>query len=314
MDHLADLVAEGFGLSAPLRDLSPIARGEQGQVWRLDTDRGSYAVKESFEPSSEVEAAADVAFQEAVLASSTVSMPRPIRTASGSVLATVAGRQVRAYEWFDLLPTDYNFDAAVVGETIAAIHRVQHEPARPVHQWYTAPVGASTWHDLSRRVTASGASFADCFAAEVPTLIALETLLEPRQQLQNCHRDLFADNILPMAQGGICVIDWENCGLEEPGQELGVVLFDFTVGNPERSRRLHDAYVDAGGPGRLTGRGTFSMLIAQFGHFFESAAKEWLDPKSSEADREHAVSRFDELFAKPLTLDRIDEFLDAVSV
>jgi Ser/Thr protein kinase RdoA (MazF antagonist) len=313
MDHFADLVAEGFGLSAPLRDLSPVARGEQGQVWRLDTEHVSYAVKESFEPSSEIEVAADVAFQETVLASSNVSMPRPIRTPSGSVLATVAGRQVRAYEWFDLLPTDYSFDAALVGETIAAIHRVQHEPARPVHPWYTDPVGASTWHDLSRRVTASGAPFADGFAADVPTLIALEALLEPRQNLQNCHRDLFADNILPMAQGGICVIDWENCGLEDPSQELGVVVFDFTVGNPERSRRLHDAYVEAGGPGRLSGRGDFSMLIAQFGHFFESAAKEWLNPESSEGDRDHAIGRFNELFATPLTLDRIDELLDSVS-
>jgi Ser/Thr protein kinase RdoA (MazF antagonist) len=313
MDHRADLVAEAFGLSAPTRDLSPVARGEQGQVWRLDTRHGSYAVKESFEPSSEIEAAEDVAFQEAVLASSNVSMPRPIRTTSGSVLATVAGRQVRAYEWFDLLAADYTFDAVVVGETIAAIHRVQHEPARPVHRWYTDPVGAAAWHDLSRRVTASGAPFADGFAAGVPTLIALEGLLEPRQNLQNCHRDLFADNILPMARGGICVIDWENCGLEDPSQELGVVVFDFTVGNPERSRRLHDAYVDAGGPGRLTGRGAFSMLIAQFGHFYESAAKEWLDPKSLEEDREHAISRLEELFTTPLTLDRIDEFLDAVS-
>jgi Ser/Thr protein kinase RdoA (MazF antagonist) len=311
--HATDLVSQEFGLGAPLRDLSPVARGEQGQVWRLDTEHGSYAVKESFEPSSEIEAAADVDFQEAVLASSSVSMPRPIRTIAGSVLATVVGRQVRAYQWFDLLPADHRFDAAVVGETIAAIHRVQHEPARPVHPWYTDPVGATAWHDLSRDVTASGAPFADAFAAEVASLIGLEALLEPRQNLQNCHRDLFADNILPQAQGGICVIDWENCGLEEPSQELGVVLFDFTMGNPERARRLHDAYVDAGGPGRLTGRGAFSMLIAQFGHFFESAAKEWLDPESSAKDREHAISRFDELFATPLTLDRIDELLDAVS-
>jgi aminoglycoside phosphotransferase (APT) family kinase protein len=162
-------------------------------------------------------------------------------------------------------------------------------------------------------VTSSRAPFADGFAAHVPTIIALEALLEPRQNLQNCHRDLFADNILPMAQGGICVIDWENCGLEDPSQELGVVMFDFTLGNPQRSRQLHDAYVDAGGPGRLSDRGAFSMLIAQFGHFYEAAAREWLDSESSEEDRKHAISRFDELFATPLTLDRIDGLLDAAS-
>ncbi|HUP17184.1 MAG TPA: phosphotransferase [Acidimicrobiia bacterium] len=313
MDEIAGRIAAAFGLSDAVADLVPAARGEQGQIWRLDTESGSYAIKESFEPQSEAEAAADVAFQEAVLAGSKISMPRPIRTTSGSVLATVADRRVRVYEWIDLLPTDYSFDVAVVGETIAAIHRVRHEPARPIHPWYTEPVGVAAWHDLSRRVTSSKAHFADAFAAHIPTLTALEALLEPRQNLQNCHRDLFADNILPMAQGGLCVIDWENCGLEDPVQELGVVVFDFTMGNPEGSRRLHDAYVDAGGPGRLSGRGDFSMLIAQFGHFFESAAKEWLNPESSEEDREHALGRFNELFATPLTLDRIDEFLDAVS-
>ncbi len=313
MDASADQIAAAFGLGDAIGDLDPAARGEQGQVWRLDTEQGSYAVKESFEPQSETEAAADVAFQEAVLGASNVSMPRPIRTTSGSVLAMTARRQVRVYEWVDLLPTNTGFDAVVVGETVAAIHRVRHEPSRPVHPWYTDPVGASTWHDLSRRVTSSRAPFADGFAADVPMLIALEALLESPQDLQNCHRDLFADNILPMAQGGICVIDWENCGLEDPSQELGVVMFDFTVDNPERSRQLHDAYVEAGGPGRLTERSTFSMLIAQFGHFYESAAEEWLDPESSEEDKKHAIGRFDELFSSRLTLDRLDEFLDAVT-
>ena len=313
MDELAGRIAAAYGLGDAFAELVPAARGEQGQVWRLDTDQGTYAVKESFEPQEEDEAAADIAFQEAVLATGSVALPRPIRTPSGPVLATVAGRRVRVYEWIDLLPTDYSFDVAVVGETIAAIHRVRHEPARPIHPWYTEPVGASDWQDLSRRVTASRAPFADGFAEDLPMLIALEALLEPRQNLQNCHRDLFADNILPMAQGGLCVIDWENCGLEDPSQELGVVVFDFTMGSPERSRRFHDAYIDAGGPGRLSGRGDFSMLIAQFGHFYESAAREWLEPDSSEEDQKHAIGRFDELFTKPLTLDRIDEFLDAVS-
>ena len=313
MSNLAEQVAAAFDLGEAVGGLAPAARGEQGQVWRLDTALGSFAVKESFEPQSEAEAALDVAFQQAVLARTTISMPRPVRTPSRSVLAVADDRQVRVYTWVDLLPTNTNSDPAVVGETVAAIHRVRHEPARPIHPWYNDPVGTSTWHDLSRRATASRAPFADGFAEVIPTLIALEALLEPRQNLQNCHRDLFADNILPMAQGGLCVIDWENCGLEDPSQELGVVLFDFTFGKPQGSRQLHDAYVDAGGPGRLTGRGTFSMLIAQFGHFFESAAEEWLDPESTEEDKDHALGRFDELFTRPLTVDRIEEFLDAVS-
>ena len=313
MHRLSDRVATAFGLGSPTGDLLPVARGEQGRVWRLDTDRSSYAVKESFEPQTEFEAAADVSYQEAVLRESDVAMPQPIRTMSGSVLAIAAGRQVRVYEWIDLLPSNNAFDPVTVGETVAAIHRVRHEPARPLHPWYTDSVGESTWDDLSRRVSALRAPFADGFAASVPTLIELEALIEPPTLLQNCHRDLFADNMLPMAQGGICVIDWENCGLEDPSHELAVVMFDFTVGNPDRSRQLYGAYRDAGGPGCLDRQGAFSMLIAQFGHFYESAAREWLDPKASDEDREHAIARFEELFTTPLTIDRIDQILDVAS-
>ena len=313
MDGLSDSVASAFDLGNAIGDLVPVARGEQGRVWRLDTDQSSYAVKECFEPQIESEAAADVAYQEAILRESEVAMPQPITTASGSVLAMAGGRQVRIYEWIDLLPSDNAFDPVTVGETVAAIHRVRHEPARPLHPWYIDPVGESTWADLSRRVSASRAPFADGFAASVPTLIDLEALIEPPTTLQNCHRDLFADNMLPMAQGGICVIDWENCGLEDPSHELAMVIFDFTVGNPERTRHLYGAYQQSGGQGCLDGPGVFSMLIAQFGHFYESAAREWLDPQSSHEDRGHAIARFDELFRTPLTIDWIDQVLDLAS-
>ena len=294
-------------------DLAPVARGEQGTVWRLDTDLGSYAIKEPFEPQTEADASADVAYQEAVLASSKVPMPSPMWTSSGSVLATVEGRQLRAYEWVDLLPSDADSDPALVGRTVAAIHQVRHQPARPLHPWYVDPVGASVWREISRRISADNAPFADAFEAEVPVLIELEGLIEQPRSLQNCHRDLFADNILPMAHGGICVIDWENCGLEDPSHELCVVMFDFTAGNRGRPSQLYDAYVDAGGPGRVSGRGDFSMLIAQFGHFHESAAKEWLHPTSSEDERAHAMGRFEELFRAHLTVELIDELLDAVA-
>src|SRR5688500_10723218 len=157
---MAGQVAAAFGIGTPIGELTPVARGEQGTVWRLDTARGSYAIKEPFEPQTEADAEADVAYQEAVLASASVSMPHPIRTSSGSVLATVAGRQVRAYQWVDLLPSDTRSDPVLVGRTVAAIHRVRHQPARPLHPWYVDPVGASEWREISRRISAANAPFA----------------------------------------------------------------------------------------------------------------------------------------------------------
>jgi len=94
------------------------------------------------------DAAADVAYREAMLASGAVSMPRPIRTVAGQVLVDVAGYQVRAYEWVDLLAMDPDLDPAVVGATLAAIHQVHYAPARPLIGWYTDPVGAQRWTQL----------------------------------------------------------------------------------------------------------------------------------------------------------------------
>lgn len=172
-----------------------------------------------------------------MLAQSKVQMPRPVRTTSGSVLAEVAGRRVRVYTWVDLLPVNIDHDPVMVGETVAAIHRVRHDRPRPVHPWYTNPVGAIRWTELNRDLQAVGAPFAAAFAAEIPMLIKLESLIEAPRNLQSCHRDLFADNILPTPDGGACVIDWENCGLEDPSHELAVVLYDFCFASESRSAR-----------------------------------------------------------------------------
>lgn len=307
-------LADRFALGAPLAGPARVARGFQGMVWRLDTETGSYAVKELYARLTEAEAEGDVAFQEAVLAdASEVSLPRPIRTRDGAVLAEAGDDQFRVHGWADLLGPDKRLDAQVVGRAVGAIHRVRFAGDRPVHPWYTEPVGAERWRDLSDALPSTGAPFADAFAEVTPELIALEALLEEPRDLQTCHRDLFADNLLPGADGNVWVIDWENCGAEDPTHELAVVLTEFAAGDPARSRALWESYRDAGGTGRLRSRGSFTMVIAQFGHFFESSALTWLNPASSEEDRRRAVDRFDEGVTDAFTVDRMDEILDAVA-
>ena len=153
-------------------------------------------------------------------------------------------------------------------------------------------------------------------------LVALEGLMEEPGELQTCHRDLWADNVLRTTAGGLCVIDWENCGLADPSQELALVLFEFGLGDPRRARALYRAYLEAGGPGRIDRRGNFSMLIAQLGHIGEDACTRWLDPGprgrrerhearaeqfirwlnpgESEAERKHQEARVEEFVKLPL--------------
>ena len=283
-DHGADIAAAyqlGTALSHPVL----AARGEQGRVWRLDTDSGSYAVKELLVRQGEAEAAEDVAYQEAVLATGLLRLPSPRRTGRGRVLSEHGPHQVRVYEWHDLLAIDNTQDPALVGRTYAAVHRVQHPTARPLIGWYTDPVGADRWRELQERSEAAGAPFAAQLAAEIPHLLQLERLLTVPTDLQMCHRDLWSDNLPPTATGEVCVIDWENCGLAAPAQELPMALIDFCYVDQQRTATFYAAYLDAGGPGRLVRREDFTMVIAQFGHFWEKDVQTYLVPDASDATR-----------------------------
>lgn len=310
-DHAGD-IARTYGLGSAVEDMAISARGLQGEVWRLVTTRGAFAVKDLIVRQTPADAALDVGYQEAVLAAGTVTLPRPVRTRAGGVLLEIGGHQLRVYEWVDLGRSDVGLDPGLIGATLAAIHVVRHVPAKPLHGWYTDPVGAPRWAELLADARAARAPFADDLAAEIPHLVRLEGLLEPPGNLQNCHRDLWADNILPVSDG-VCVIDWENCGLEDPGYEVPMALFEFGGGDRGRTADLYRSYRDAGGPARVDRYGSFSMVIAQFGHFWESAVTSFSAPGATEEEKARSLDRIAESLQTPLRVDHLDEILEAIA-
>jgi Ser/Thr protein kinase RdoA (MazF antagonist) len=310
-DHAAT-IAQAYGVGTPIGEMIMVARGEQGRIWRVDTDTGAFAIKELIIRQTPADAVADVAYQEAVLATRAVPMPRPIHTEAGRVLVDVAGYQVRAYEWVDLLPTDKGIDAAVIGATLAAIHQVHHAPARPLVGWYTEPVGAPRWTQLLDEAKAADAPFSEALDAEITELLRLEALIEPPTNLQSCHRDLWADNILSTPTGGLCVIDWENCGLADPAQELPMVMIDFAFGDRRRVAELYLSYVEAGGSARISGYGSFTMVIAQFSHFWELAITAYLSTSAADV-KTHSLDRIAELLNPPLRVAHLEEMLDTIT-
>ncbi len=305
-------LARQFDLGgAPRLSDGPVARGKQGVVWRLDTSDGSWAVKVPFERFGEEEVRRSTEFQEAAYAAG-VPTPRVRRTTQGSVFANVDDGQVRVYEWVDLRAPDPCLDPALVGDVVAAIHRVSVRDPSPVEPWYREPVGADRWTRLVEELKQAGAPFAGRLADLRDELVALESWIEPPQTLQVCHRDLWADNVLPTADGGVCVIDWENSGPADPSHELGCVLFEFARTDPGRGRALINAYRQAGGPARVSRRGHFSMLIAQLGHITEIAATDWLRPNHRSPERADAAAWIGEVLDEPHTRQLLDSLLGTV--
>jgi aminoglycoside phosphotransferase (APT) family kinase protein len=300
----------GLGGAARLSD-GPVARGKQGLVWRLDTAEGRWAVKMPLDPSDEAEVRTSTAFQEAACAAG-VPAPRVRRTTDGCVFGTLAGRQVRVYEWVDLRAPDAMLDPHLVGATVAAIHRVPPaDDPDPVDPWYHEPVGARGWDDLIGQLAEAGAPFAGRLAGLRDELVALEDWIEPPQLLRTCHRDLWADNVLPTADGGVCVIDWEDSGPADPSQELGCVLFEFARTDPGRARALAQAYRQAGGPAAVTRRGHFSMLIAQLGHITQAAGSDWLEPNPRSPERADSAAWIGEGLDEPHTRALLETILAA---
>jgi hypothetical protein len=303
-------VARAFGLGDDARFTGRVERGEQGQVEELVTARGAYAVKTSFgDPELDGE---DADFQAAACAAG-VPAPGVLRSAACAWHAEIRGLPVRVYEWVDVLPASREIDPAEAGRVVAAIHRTPFAGVRPEDPWYTDPVGAAAWDRLADDLAAAGAPFAAGVAGLRDDLVALEALLRRSPHLRTCHRDLWVENLRPAAAGGLCVIDWENCGLADPGQEVAGVVFELGIGDPGRAREVYRGYRDAGGPGTVRARADFSMTIAQLGHILEAACRIWLDPGSGEDERRRQEGRVAEGIDEPLTVDVVDELLEAVA-
>ena len=305
-DHVA-CILDAFGLGSWGRlSGGPVASGRLGSIWRLDAERGSWAVKQvgGDEVAELLEGAA---FQEAAL-SAGIPTPAVRRTRTGEVTADCAGVRVRLHAWVDLHDADPGLDPVAVGQLVAGLHRVDFAGSIGVDPWYTEPVGAVRWAELVGSLRDRRAPFADELDALRPELIALEAFLGgPPRELRTCHRDLWADNVRRTRGGGLCVFDFDNAGLADPSQELAVVLVEYGA-EPGRASLIRAAYAEAGGPGRVDHPTDFAMAIAQLSHILVEGCRRWL-AATTEADRADNEGWVREFVDQPLTRDRIAALL-----
>ena len=300
-DHVP-CILEAFDLGSSGRLSSgPVASGRLGSIWRLDTERGSWAVKQVGDASDDevAELLEGAAFQEAVLAAG-ISTPAVRRTRARAVIADCGGVRIRLHGWVDLHDADPSLDPAEVGRLVAALHRVDFAGSIGVDPWYAEPVGAVRWAELVKPLRGRGAPFADELDALLPELVALEAYLGgPPRELRTCHRDLWADNVRRTQDGGLCVFDFDNAGLADPSQELAAVLVEYGA-EPGRAALIRAAYAEAGGPGRVEHATDFAMAIAQLSHILVEGCRRWLlaDTDADRADNEGWVREF---LDRPLT-------------
>lgn len=161
----ATLVAQHFGLGARAVLDGPVAFGRLGEIWRLVTEQGRFAVKHARFAVSVEDAERDAAYQDIVRAAG-VPMPAVVRTVDGAVLANLEGGTVRVYEWVDILPADRSLDPGELGRALATIHSV----VVPTDE----PVDDERW--LSSTTDGDRASNADWVAEFLDEPVTVETV------------------------------------------------------------------------------------------------------------------------------------------
>jgi Ser/Thr protein kinase RdoA (MazF antagonist) len=310
-DHVPCILEEfGFGSWGRLSG-GPVASGRLGSIWRLDTEAGSWAVKQVGDASGDevTELLEGARFQEAVLAAG-ISTPAVQRTRAGDVIADCGEVRVRLHGWVDLHDPDPRLDPVEVGQFLAALHRVGFAGTIGIDPWYTEPVGAVRWSELVTTLRGRGAPFADELDALLPELTAMEAYLGgPPRDLRTCHRDLWADNVRRAEDGGLCVFDFDNAGLADPSQELAVILVEYGA-EPGRAGLIRAAYAEAGGPGRVEDATDFAMAIAQLSHIVVEGCERWL-AAATDAERADNEGWVREFVDQPLTRSVIAALLAA---
>ena len=306
----AQTVADAYGLGRASSLSEPVARGELGEIRRLETDHGTFAVKQELESRSVDATETTTAYHRACWEAG-IPTPEPLRATTGRFTARVGGDHVRAYAWVELADPDPTLDPAAVGTLVARLHRVRR-PAQTheVDPWFEAPIGRAEWKSVLEASRAARAQHADRLAELLPALLEIEEILTPMRPVQTCHLDLWADNL--RCSGGLpCVIDFDNAGPGDPSREVAMVIFEFGRGDAVRQRTLYDAYLAAGGPGRVRSRADLGLAVAQLHHIGHRHLRMWVAARDPEAGA-RSLAGIDEFLGDPLLLPGVDALLEAL--
>lgn len=314
----AAAVAAAYDLGDPVAEPVYATRGEQGLIWRLDTRRGSWAVKELLLPMDEAAAGRDVAFQLAAAAAG-IPLPPPRRTRDGRVVLpapeAASAASVRVYQWAELAPGPV-VTGTEIGAVVARLHQLRHPDTRPVEAWFSEPVGAVAWEAMHETARRARASWAGALGRWLPELIALDAAVIPPDpaRMITCHRDLNIENVLYAAAGGVVVLDWENSGPAQPEQELAAIVADIAMDvTLPAARDVYVSYLATGGPARVTGVPDFASAAAIQGHLLQFYSRRALDPGGTQDNRARACRRLDHMTRQPLTLARVGRLLSLLA-
>ncbi len=240
--------------------MSRVHGGFANRMYRLDTDRGAFAVKElNLSDRRWAYHVEDVfRFERAAFAAG-IPMPEPIS----------AGHDTLVHRWVEgekvpeaPVSPAYAFE---IGEILARIHTLDVA-------WTPVPIeepALRDWSELAARAAATGQPWAEELASHVETFLAIAHFVDTCERpgpVVLTHKDIQPWNLLAR-EGRPVVLDWELSGLLDLSSELGSTALSLAKGpgfddlRPAIFRSVLDGYVAGGGTLPPSGPSWFVFMI-----------------------------------------------------
>jgi Ser/Thr protein kinase RdoA (MazF antagonist) len=278
------------------------ADGAMGRVWRLETDTGTYAVKESLRPEDPVRFLAQLEFAAAVsehVRQAGIHVPEVLRTRTGSLTLTVHddqrrdARVARVATWITgTTAVDTSTAAAWLGTTLATIEAIPDPPAVPesdpwLEAWFTRVPSPAQWMELVERAEQVGAQWSRLLVGHLPGFADLGALVgPPGGPLSVAHTDLQPKNVLT-THDGYALLDWDDVARAAPDRSLARAIADWHlhagVIDVEAVHRTLAAYRAGGGSGNMRHLDAFGDFAAGFLNYLHEQLNASLDEVLPEA-------------------------------
>jgi aminoglycoside phosphotransferase (APT) family kinase protein len=247
-------------LGTPTGPLVRIHGGFANRMYRLDTDQGSFAVKElNLDDRRWSYPLEDVfRFERAAFAAG-IPMPEPISASQDTLVHRwVEGERVPE----EPVAAAYAFE---VGAILARIHALDVS-------WHHAETEDETfrdWPELAERAASTGQPWADELSRQVETFLAIAHFVDTCERpgpVVLTHRDIQPWNLLTREARPV-VLDWELSGPLDLSGELGSTALSLAKGpgfddiEPAIFRSVLDGYVAGGGALPPPGPSWFVFMI-----------------------------------------------------
>lgn len=310
-------LAEAFALGTPNSPAEFVARGAMGEVFRLDTDTSSFAVKRLFAGPTGGEES-NARFQESA-ALHGVPLPSLLRTKDGDLVAFVGGNWWRAYTWVagasvkPGLPVDNDIASNVAG-ALGRLHAIGYEPGAPVDDWF---LGVSE-EDVSSALDVAESAGIDVTGAR-RGLVALAAIsrLKPAAASVGCHNDPDRGNVLVDSDGSIVLIDWDNAGAGFAECEFARALWSWAFdGGDVRERNaipvMVTAYRAAGGVFAPTDLSVFATMASTWVNYSVQCCRHVADPGVTPETLAFERAAIEHLATYPVVDDLLEQILEMV--